>query len=322
MNPENLIVKYLSNEATEEEIDELYIWLAESEKNQKLLTDYMNIYERSYENKITYNMEGRLKELKDRMRPTTAQKPVRTIRHWALRVAASFLILATVALAFYSFNNESNENEIPLITKSNPNGFKSTFQFPDGTIVKLNAGSTLKYPEQFNDTKRLVSLEGEAFFDVVRDESRPFIVQSKDISTTVLGTSFNINASDDLVTVAVATGRVQVEGGGKKVLLTPGEMASYRDNQLSQSTVNLEKRLAWKDNILIFENASLSYVVAELEKWYGIAIKNDVENKECLFTGRFENENLINVLEALKFSIGINYEKENKKVELSGLGCK
>ena len=104
-----------------------------------------------------------------------------------------------------------------MIDKSNPRGMKTTILLSDGTKVKLNSETSLRYPEYFSDSVRIVYLKGEAFFEVERDESKPFIVISKGIRTKVLGTSFDIRAYPDEVelSVGVVEGKVQVTGTDK-----------------------------------------------------------------------------------------------------------
>jgi len=321
--PENLIVKYLSNEASEEEIDALYEWLASDSKNQKVLSEYIKIYDQRFENELAFNTNQGLDLLKSKVE-STERKENKVINLTGFyRVAAAVLILLVGLAGYYAYNQLSEVGEVEIIVKSNPLGQKSTFQLPDGSIVKLNAGSSLEFEESFGN-ERIVKLKGEAFFEVVRDKTRPFKVLSGDVTTTVLGTSFNVNAYQDDVSVAVATGKVQVsDRSGQEVFLTPGEKGVFVDEKLSKQKTDLDKLLAWKDNTLVFYQTSVTQVVADLEKWYGVEIDaSEVDAAGCLFNGKFKNENLVNVLEAVSFSTGINYKKENKKVILWGNGCK
>jgi len=319
MIPENLIIKYLANEASDREIDALYEWLSEDSRNQKLLSDYMKIYDRSYEDEVLFDENKGLNILRDRIRETN-QVPQSSVA-MVMKIAASFLLIAVSILGIYYYQSISNTTE--YVIKENPNGQKSTFQLPDGSIVKLNAGSKLKYPESFSKNKRLVSLQGEAFFEVVEDKNKPFVVLSKGVRTTVLGTSFNVKQGSDVV-VSLLEGKVEVTDSlGGLVTLSPGEEAQFKNGFLTKTQANLDRQLAWKDNVLVFEKDDLKSVKDRLEVWYGVEV--DIDSAvagDCLFTGRFKNENLINVLEAIKFSTDLNFNKEGKIIKVFGEGCK
>jgi ferric-dicitrate binding protein FerR (iron transport regulator) len=248
-----------------------------------------------------------------------------------VKYAALFLLLICFAALMLYLNKDQNKEVqvVRMIETQNPNGVKTTFDLSDGTIVKLNAGSKLTYPEVFSDESRMVSLEGEAFFTVTHDEKRPFIVKTDDLTTTVLGTSFNINSYLDQgeTTVSVASGQVGVRknDGINRLdeayfLLKQNQMLTYNsDNHMivEQDSVPAEV-FAWKDNTINFNHTPFNKVVSTLQRWYGVEFI--VENKKVFrgrFTGTYVDQDLNIVLEGLKDEFDFEFEIDNKTVYLN-----
>ena len=252
---------------------------------------------------------------------------------WSLRkIAAIFIIM--VGGVYLLANNwpkiDTRTNPVAYKVFSTQNGERSKFMLPDGSEVWLNTNSELKYTDQFNQGTRKVYLTGEAFFDVIRDEEHPFTIHAKDVTTTVLGTSFNIKAKDDEdIEVTVATGKVKVASTSsyqnKMVLLTPNQQATYiaETHEFSRKDVDLNIYLTWKEEKLTFDEISLSKAMAMLERRYGakISIKNE-RLKNCIIIGEHGNESLENVLKAMQFVLGFEYAfKSPGEVEIYGEGC-
>jgi transmembrane sensor len=250
-------------------------------------------------------------------------------RIW-LKIAASVVIMVSVGVAYYI--NRSTFRETKFITVTVNHGQKKTIKLADGTVVKLNSGSSLTYPEIFNARKREIELKGEAFFDVARDESKPFQITTEDITTTVLGTSFNIQSyPDDLsISVTVISGRVQLQHRNNPShnikFLTPGQQAIFNKESTSiiKSNVNVDKYLAWQENVLLFENARLIEVAKILERWYGVEIElEQTTGTTCLVEGSYTSETLVNVLESLKFLGVLDYKfTESRKIQIIAKSCK
>lgn len=203
-----------------------------------------------------------------------------------------------------------------------PHGTKITLHLNDGTTINLNAGSRIRYPEKFSSGKREVFLEGEAFFQVKQDIQRPFIVHSENIQTTVLGTTFNINAypGSDRVDVALVSGTVVVIDTIRKdnaIQLVPAQRATYskRSQQIVRSHFDLNEIASWKDGIITFKDASFDEIEETLERWYGVEFivrkKPNVEND---FNGSFDNESLETVLKGLSFSLNFEYVIRDKTI--------
>lgn len=244
-----------------------------------------------------------------------------------LKYAAILIMVVGLVWTSYKIANRQVAASLPLtsVEKSNPNGRKSTFELPDGTKVNLNAASELKYTDDVENSKRIVYLSGEAFFDVAKDKAKPFSVITKGISTTALGTSFNVKAyaDDPLVKVLLMTGKVGVEYLSAKsngLILNPGMGAEYDSNKgdLISKDFDFEKEMGWKQGIIVLDKVGLPAVIQELERWYGvkILIQNGQKAGNWNYSGRFQNESLENVLTTMGHVKGFNHKIDNKTVTI------
>ncbi|MCG8321284.1 MAG: FecR domain-containing protein, partial [Cytophagales bacterium] len=241
-----------------------------------------------------------------------------------IRAAAAAVVILSATFSYYhlSKTKQTHQNEITYALKSNPAGRKATFQLNDGTIVRLNAESALRYPEHFTDSNRVVYLEGEAFFEVERDESRPFSVVTGNITTRVWGTSFYVknDLQDKDIQVALVSGKVSVlDQSGNTIILEPDEMVTYSNNNIAKGTFDRDRVFGWVDNKLTFYKADADEVVKRLEKWYGVKfIMQRQQMFEGPFSGVFENESLENVLKGIRYGSEIDfiYEINGKQVTI------
>ena len=239
------------------------------------------------------------------------------------KIAAAIALLITCTLVYFNLDKaEEPQQEIVYkeIEKSNPSGQKSRVYLPDGSIVNLNSDSRLRYTEGFHNG-RIVYLEGEAFFDVKKDSLRAFTVHSGRLSTTALGTSFNINAFGDDEEVVLVTGKVSVKDAtsSNELLLDPGEkvLVKARDTTFKKEIADIASHTYWKDGILYFDKVSMPNVIRALERWYGVTIivEGKVPSDKC--TGLFKkNEYLTNVLNILSHSVAFEYQLNDKEVKL------
>lgn len=281
-------------------------------------------YIRVFENVLDFNNQ------------TTSQKQQRYIENtpvfWksAYKIAAAVALLILAGWFWYGQLIQTDPDSTvaagEMVTKVSPNGRKTTVKLPDGTIVALNSGSSLTYAKHFGPTDRKVKLTGEAIFDVQKDPSRPFVVNSGAISTTALGTSFNVRAYEDeeLVVVSLATGKVLVEGLDKadrveKFYLEPGQGVSFSkaNHTMVKGEFDIEQAFAWNRGVMVFENANMKTVLKELERWYGVSF--DVSGslaQRWNYTGKFEKQSLENVLRNLSFSQKFEYSIKNKTVNI------
>ncbi len=317
----HFIARHLAGQATAEEEENLLNWIAESPENQHLFNEYKIIWSQQLP-QDKFNVAKGLANLNNRI-DEAERGEKKTSSAW-LRIAASILLAMGCggAIFYFVFNPVS---EYAIVERTTQSGQKLTFQLPDGSIVKLNSKTSLRFPEKFSGQTRYVYLSGEAFFDVVKDSSHPFIVQSDDgVTVRVLGTSFNVRTTETSTSIVVASGKVSVSKDSLHSLLLPHEKATYliESHEIITESANLAYDLAWKDNTLVFDDTRLDEVASMLENWYGVAIAfNNDGIKNCVITGKYVNEPIHKILEAIRFSTGIEFKESGKKIELSGRSC-
>lgn len=209
-------------------------------------------------------------------------------------------------------------------------GQRNLIVLEDGTSVWLNSESRLKYPSTFkNENTREVYLEGEAFFNVVKNPGKPFVVHTSEISIKVLGTAFNVKSykQDTFIETTLVHGSVSIEAQdqGKNIQLLPNQHAKFNKHSkelILEETVQTSDYVDWKNGVLIFDEQPFSKVKEALERWYNITIHiEDKSALNCTFSARFVNESLEDVLELFKTSESITYSIEGDQVYISGKLC-
>ncbi|UGU17637.1 FecR domain-containing protein [Sinomicrobium kalidii] len=243
------------------------------------------------------------------------RKKERLLLNWRGIAASVVLILGLGYISYHKvLNNKPEEQPVPRVVKTTDWGQKLNLTLADGTKVRLNSGSTIKFPERFTGGTREVELTGEAFFNVAKNPDKPFVIRSGEVNTTVLGTSFNVNTYPDHreITVTVATGKVRVASKNKEVFLAPNEQGIFdkKSNHISKEKIDIATALQWKDGIIHFEDTTLAGVAESLERWYGVTFVFENEKiKDCHLTATYDNEVLAAVLESIVHTKkGLQYE--------------
>jgi ferric-dicitrate binding protein FerR (iron transport regulator) len=267
-------------------------------------------------------------------------------------ILSSFIII--LATGWFWFNNkpavviDNKTEQAPIVAN---NGSRTRSLLPDGTIVWLNAGSKLHYENDFNGSTREVRLEGEAFFDVVKQPGRPFIVHTSGIDIRVLGTAFNVKSypEDKTVETTLYRGLVQVsrkdDSKEKSIQLKPNEKlilpkeAANVEEKLSEEEAPLAKptpasfiithidstkkeserlETAWLYSRLEFRGDSFEELAHKLERWYNVTIVfADEKVKQLNVTGSFEKETVEQAFVGLKAAFPINYKINNREILVS-----
>ncbi len=212
----------------------------------------------------------------------------------------------------------ANEEELAFNELTVPYGKKFQIKLSDGTHVYLNSGSKIKYPVRFlNNSKREVFLDGEAYFEVKKNDRAPFVVNTEELNTVVLGTKFNVSSykNEFNTSTVLVEGAVRVEGGGKATEIEPGERAVIEDGSISVDAVNVEKHIAWTKGKLFFVDDSFELILKELERHFNVRIENDDQDLGKIpFTGTFETESLNAILTTFQLHSDFNFSlSENGK---------
>ena len=236
------------------------------------------------------------------------------------RVAAvliPFLLLAGGLLFFIPSSNE-------MIRISTAYGEQKQLFLPDSSEIWLNAGSSITYPATFAKDKRLVTLDGEAYFSVKRNTAQPFVVETSGLTVKVLGTKFNVNAysSEETITTTLKSGKVEVNIRTQEPqILHPNEQLTYhtKTSAISLSEVDASDADSWTSGKLIFTNASSAEIFRILERHYNVVIYNmlDIPSTKRYTLKFLKNDSLSEALDILSEIIGFHYQQNKDKVVLT-----
>jgi transmembrane sensor len=357
----NLIAKKLSEEATESDLRELEKLLRENPELHYPIQTIMDLwtsdtqFDQQEAHEAFKRHVARMEDLKIDFKSDEDSPRKTSIVIKKIVLLPALLVVIVVGALFFALRSTGsstpivqNTNKVPekiLSQVSTKNGSKTNLILPDGTKVWLNAGSTITYDSSYGRALREVALSGEAFFDVVKNKEKPFIIHASKINIKVLGTQFNVRSypTDNTTEASLIRGSIEVTFKDKpndKVILKPNEkividngrnpddvLESFRRNHPEKihemPGVGIEKltyeyktgtiiETSWVENKLIFQDESFEDLARQLERWYGVSIifKNN-KLKENRLTGSFKNETIRQALDALKFTASFNYGMDN-----------
>lgn len=249
-------------------------------------------------------------------------------RSWVRMAVAAVALAAVGTLLYYMLPGGKQQQQATTLPTPNKPMVRN-ITLADGSHVLLQANSQLQYPEHFDGPNREVTLTGEAYFDVAHNPEHPFIIHSGTVTTTVLGTAFNIKAwpAEKEVTVTVTRGKVKVENAtGLVNILTPDQQVSVnvQSNTLKQLSVNAEEALAWRRAAYTLDNLTLTDAITELEMRYGtlIEVAPGETPGNCQFTTTFkQDESLDYVLNVICKLYGASWKKQSDKIVISHINC-
>lgn len=242
-----------------------------------------------------------------------------------LGIAASLAILLTAGIWVYmkelSMEPPVESSSVEWVSNENAPGIKSSIRLSDGSKVILNAGSKIRYQNQFEESSREIFLEGEAFFEVAKDTIRPFIVHTGQFTTMALGTSFNIRSFEGKATeVTLVSGVIQVENQNhlESEILSPGEAVTLDKSISPKKKVDTKRVIAWTEKTITFDKAEFQDLVDELSNWYGVSIKTEgLKKRTPTITATYQDESLENILLGLSYKLDFNYKINGKQVEIT-----
>lgn len=312
------IIDYFSDELSEKERIAL---LKEAENDPSLKNDllaYQNIkavLSLSPENKDVAAGE---KEYKNLFRMQQRKKRVFFVKK-AIGYAAAIGLIVVSTWMVASFNQKQTQIEISQQELFAPPGQRARITLSDGSVVWLNAGSTLHYPSFF-EKERKVELSGEAYFDVAKDTEKPFIVSTKNLEIKALGTQFNVHSypKAKYETASLVQGSIKVYKQGAELqgtLLSPNQQLHYSDGKFVMETVDKDE-LLWKEGIYSFKRARLDHIVKKLELYYDVDII--VEDPRILryeYTGKFRQRD--GIMDILRIIQKIHHFKIEKNEDLN-----
>lgn len=305
----DIIIKYLQGNASEEEKKEFLDWLKQSGENKKIFSEIRDIWLTTGTSPASgpHYLKAAFRRFTENVNELDRRKTFLQF-NFPLKVAASVAILLICSLGGY-FAGHTNAlrqtGETGMLVMNQAimgQGSKGSVTLPDGTVAWLNENSKLVYPEHFAAGKRQVKLEGEAYFEVVRDEKAPFYVETDDMVVNVLGTRFDVKnyVHKETVEATLISGKVKVFFPDSKegIVLEPNQKISCNrqtgDYRLTE--VNASEYILWINEKLVCTNETLSAVLHKMKLWYDIDIECDAGvslNQHISLTIRKESPNEI-----------------------------
>ena len=309
----SIINKYLAGEASEAEVQEVFQWIDSDSENRIEFIQYKKLW--ALTSKTTGDQDENWNTLSSKL--AIPRKHLNTVNYWML--AAGFLLVFGLGMLMQYILPQKSQEQFSYLAETRievPLGQMSNVVLPDGTAVLLNSGTTLVYSGKFNSGERTVSLEGEAFFDVTKDQAHPFVIKTNLLDFKVYGTSFNIQAypEDKVINTTLVEGSLGIIGksGSEITRLVPGENATYSedDRKLLVGNVNLEMYTSWKDGLVTFRNEKLKDIARKIERWYNveIVIKNARLGEELYIGTILKNKPVDQILEVFSLTSSLKYK--------------
>jgi ferric-dicitrate binding protein FerR (iron transport regulator) len=240
-----------------------------------------------------------------------------------MKYAAAILLLVSFSGTIgYFISNSGSKSNSEFTEIYVPKGERSTVVLPDGSTVQLNSDSHLKFMSSFSSSEREVKLEGEGFFNVTHDKSRPFVVETPVLQVEVLGTMFNVSSypNDSIVTTFLQTGKVKINSNkSDATYLSPNEVFTYNKttHESSKSNIQDQRFIDWTKGILTIKEETIGELSRKLERRFNIQIEfGDNEVKDHMYTGSIKDEDLNTLLEALTFASSIQYKRNGDTITL------
>jgi|SRR6185437_2081060 len=319
---EDILERYLTGTASPEEIKGVEAWL-----DQHHATD--SEWQRMDKTSRDQWLAGLYEEIEESAGikdNKVVKMPLRKILWRSIAAAAA------VAAIFFAIYMEwpSSQNKPRELTETNvPAGEKKHITLADGSTISLNSASVLKYPKVFGDKIREVYLSGEGYFDIRHDASKPFIIHTGNVVTTVLGTAFNIKVDNTqhTVIVTVTRGKVSVADGSRQLgVITPNQQLSFNliSHQQVQQSVDAAKAIAWLEGDLHFNDITFADAAAELQQRFKVNISFANERvKNCRFTGTaLKADKLDNILKVICAFNNASYKvRPDGNIVIDGPGC-
>lgn len=328
---DELIATYLSQGLESEKLSELENWLKASPENQKHFQQMREIWFSaiSANEEERYNKEEAYNRFLNRTRQIPQEE--KTVKKLSLHKffygAAAVALLCLISFASYRTGTEQVKKQFAEMVVEAPLGSKTRLYLPDGTLVWLNAGSTITYSQGFGVEERKLKLSGEGYFEVTRNKQLPFEITTKELQLRVLGTKFNFRnyPEDEEVSVSLLEGKVSLRNYLKNdalCYLEPDQKAilNKKNGKLMVSASEARYTAEWTNGFLFFDEELLPDIIKELERSYNVKIYIEDESlKTFRFYGNFvrKEQTIQEILEMLASTGKLEYRIEGKTVRLS-----
>lgn len=303
-----LLIKYYQKEVNADEKSEVQNWLSESDDNRIKYEQYIMVWKTSEKVKLIQNIDYKSDWEKITRKAGVKQKPLHKLFGVWTRIAA-VLIVAIGLLWIFKYNDSEVEY---IIVKNESKEKIKLITLNDGTKVTMNYGAELRYPVVFSKECRDVDLAGNAFFEVTKNNDKPFIVKTSLSEIKVLGTSFDVESDKMKTVVTLLTGKVRVSdilNDDDFVELNPNEQAIHLGTEINKKSVHTENIIGWKTGVFRFNNHSLIEVMRILERRFHFQYhfkSNELETMEL--TADFNGETLDDIIKIIQLSCQVKIE--------------
>lgn len=317
----NLLKRFVDGLYTRKDADDLLKHFHAGKYNTEISEAMDNVWEEMEKDEVSSLQHQQYRE-EARLLLSRIRKPEKRFSFIPyLRYVAIVAVILSIGWGGFRLIRSNQEKVLTYTEVHVKNGEHKRIILPDGTSVTLNAGSYLRYPREFITDVRRIEMNGEAFFEVTRDEEKPFLIHTKDADVKVLGTSFNVKAfdMDEQLTVSVQTGKVQVDLPEAMMRLLPDEQFVMDKTKGEFQKRNEDARLStvWIKGGLYFNRTPIRTVVNELVRMYNRTIEfaPGAEYDDYIY-GEHDNKSLEAVLKSIQYSTDIKYRIENDKIVL------
>jgi transmembrane sensor len=325
------IHRYLSGEASQEEMRELEQWLEVSRENRKTYESFRDIYNVEIDYKYSYDTEAALSQFRKVMdqSPELGKNSATHKTHhrrksksaiW-YKVAAIFIAVAGISIYMVTSSqfaaDKQGQEILSGTTIETAPGEQKSFRLSDGSRIKLNAASEIFIPENYGVESRDVKLIGEAFFEIASGHHYQFNIETEAARISVLGTSFSVRAWNerDESVIAVQTGRVSVHSSDLEIeestILNAGEYTQVLKGLAPGPAIeaNLDQYTGWTNQMFVFDETPLKDMLQQLELFYNVEIKvQDSVSIDDPVTARYSNESLEEILKYTSITHGVQFE--------------
>ena len=313
---DHIIAHVLSGEASSEDILALSSWLGEDPKNQDEFCQLKSYWdaEVAFSQSVAPTLAA--EKLQQTIRKQSfGEKQISLNRAFVFMAASVALLVVLTVIGIMKYTGHITTEYYTYLTDEH----KSSFRMDDGTVVTLNKNSRLLFSDTFGKRERLVKLEGEAYFEVAKNVSKPFHVEIEGASITVLGTHFNVKAEigSENIEATLVEGSIRFQGADQNIVMTPNQQLTFNrsTNKIDIKHVDTDTFTAWKNGLLKYKSIPLTELISELEKIYKVGIK--LENQELAepymtVSGTFsQDQNIDEILKVISRSLPIHWYNSN-----------
>lgn len=334
-----IFIKYLNNKCTETELSDVLRWINADALNEEgknwIFEDWNSWHETGNleEDEKFATIFDKIQEKIDNNIQKNSQEANKTltlpsITLWITR-AAAVLLIPVLTFLFYTLSENRTITDqytnlaVDSIEVIAPMGSRTVVQLSDGSVVHLNYGSKIKYPQFFSGDTRKVVLSGEGFFKVAHNPEKPFIVKAGNLNIKAVGTTFNVLAypDDNVIETTLVNGKVILEqinlNEKSKTIgtMTPGQHVDYNvlSGNISSTQGKVEKYISWTDGKLIFEDAPILQVTERLSRMFNVDFEVKDELKDYNYTVTLEDESLSQILDLMTIATPVFYKTLSRK---------